>query len=52
MVEIGNSVATGQEIGKAGTNVTEKADGVHVHLEVYENNQLVDPNNYFSFSDK
>lgn len=51
-VEIGDKVETGQEIGTAGTNITEKAEGIHVHLEVYEDNKLVDPNNYFSFSDK
>lgn len=52
LVEVGDKVQTGQEIATAGTNVTEKAEGIHVHLEVYENNKLVDPNNYFSFTDK
>lgn len=52
LVEVGDKVETGQEIGTAGTNITEKAEGVHVHLEVYENDKLVDPNNYFSFTDK
>lgn len=51
-VSAGDQVETGQELGKVGTNITEKADGFHIHLEVYENDKLVDPNNYFSFSDK
>lgn len=51
-VEIGDEVESGQEIGKVGTNIIEKADGFHIHLEVFEDNKLVDPNNYFSFSDK
>ena len=51
-VSVGDTVTAGQTIGKVGTNVTEKADGVHLHLEVYENDKLVDPNNYFSFTDK
>ena len=52
LVEVGDTVQTGQDIGFAGTNITEKAEGVHVHIEVYENNKLVDPNNYFSFTNK
>ena len=52
LVEVGDKVETGQQIGTIGTNITEKAEGIHLHLEVYENNKLVDPNNYFSFSDK
>lgn len=52
LVDVGDKVQTGQEIATAGTNVTEKAEGIHVHLEVYENNKLVDPNNYFSFTNK
>ncbi len=52
LVSVGDTVTTGQEIGTAGTSVTEKAEGIHIHLEVYENDKLIDPNNYFSFSDK
>lgn len=52
LVEVGDKVETGQQLGTAGTNITEKAEGFHLHLEVLENNKLVDPNNYFSFSDK
>lgn len=52
MVQAGDQVETGQEIGEIGTNIMEKADGYHLHLEVYENGKLIDPNNYFSFNDK
>lgn len=52
LVSAGDTVTAGQEIGKAGTNVTEKADGVHIHLEVYLEGKLTDPNNYFSFAEK
>ncbi len=52
LVEKGDNVSAGQVIGKAGISVTEKLQGVHVHLEVLEDDKLVDPNNYFSFSDK
>lgn len=48
----GDKVSAGQQIATVATNVTEKAEGVHLHLEVYENGKLVNPNNYFSFSDK
>jgi len=51
-VESGDKVAVGAVIGKIGTNVTEKAEGVHLHLEVQEDGKLVDPNNYFTFGDK
>ncbi|MBQ8468262.1 MAG: M23 family metallopeptidase [Clostridia bacterium] len=51
-VEAGDKVAAGAKIGKVGTNVTEKAEGVHLHLEVKEKDKLVDPNNYFAFGDK
>ena len=52
LVEEGDTVKTGQEIGVVGTSVTEKAEGVHLHLEVYENNKLINQNNYFNFTDK
>lgn len=52
LVEEGDTVKTGQEIGVVGTSVTEKAEGVHLHLEVYENDKLINPNNYFNFTDK
>lgn len=48
----GDKVKAGDIIGKTGTSVTEKKEGLHLHLEVYEDGKLVDPNNYFSFGDK
>ena len=51
-VESGDKIATGAKLGKVGTNVTEKAEGVHLHLELYEDGKLVDPGNYLAFDDK
>lgn len=48
----GDTVKAGDVIGKTGTSVTEKKEGVHLHLEVLEDGKLIDPNNYFSFGDK
>ena len=52
MVESGVKVKAGDVIGEVSTNVTEKAEGVHLHLEVIEDGKLIDPNLYFSFGDK
>ena len=42
-VSAGDSVLQGTTIGVAGTMLTEKTDGVHVHLEMTLNGELVDP---------
>ena len=42
-VETGDKVKAGAKLRKVGTNVTEKAEGVHLHLEVKEKDKLVDP---------
>lgn len=47
-VKKGDKVKTGQEIGKISTNLTEKADGPHLHFELYNNGNLADPTGYFS----
>ena len=47
-VSEGDKVVSGQEIGTVSTNLTEKADGIHLHFELYENNKLIDPTPYFS----
>ncbi len=47
-VSEGDSVKQGQEIGTVSTNLTEKADGAHLHFELYEEDKLVDPTPYFS----
>lgn len=48
LVKEGDTVVSGQEIGEVSTNLTEKADGIHLHFELYENDKLVDPTPYFS----
>ena len=48
LVAVGDKVVAGQEIGVVSTNLTEKADGLHLHFELYENNKLIDPTPYFS----
>ena len=52
MVKVGDKVSTGQEIGTVSTNLTEKADGIHLHFELYENDKLIDPTPYFSETGK
>ena len=44
----GDRVVKGQEIGTVSSNLTEKADGIHLHYELYENDKLIDPTPYFS----
>jgi len=48
LVKEGDKVSSNQEIGKVATNLTEKADGFHLHFELYENDKLVDPTPYFT----
>lgn len=50
LVKEGDKVSKGQVIGKITSFLAEKADGVHLHLEVFKNQQLVDPNKYFSIN--
>lgn len=52
LVQEGDKVSSGQEIGVVSTNLTEKADGVHLHFELYEDDKLIDPTPYFSDSGK
>lgn len=47
-VKQGDKVKKGQEIGKISTNLTEKADGPHLHFELYSEGNLADPTGYFS----
>ncbi len=47
LVSEGDKVKAGQEIGTVSTNLTEKADGIHLHFELYENDKIVDPTPYF-----
>lgn len=52
LVKKGDSVKKGQEIGTVSTNLTEKADGAHLHFELYKDDALVDPTPYFGESGK
>ncbi len=47
LVSQGDKVTKGQEIGTVSSNLTEKADGPHLHFELYESGKLVDPTGYF-----
>lgn len=51
-VKEGDKVKSGDVIGVVGTNMTEKADGVHLHFEMYEKGKLVNPTGYFSEENK
>ena len=52
LVSEGDKVTKGQEIGSVSTNLTEKADGAHLHFELYEGDKLIDPTPYFSETGK
>lgn len=52
LVGEGDKVTKGQEIGTVSTNLTEKADGAHLHFELYEGDKLIDPTPYFSETGK
>lgn len=47
VVKEGDKVKSGEHIAMVGTNMTEKADGVHLHLEMYEKGKLINPTGYF-----
>ena len=47
-VKEGDQVKKGAVIGKVTSFLAEKADGVHLHLEVLKNDKLINPNEYFS----
>lgn len=50
MVKEGDTVKKGQNIGKITGMLSEKADGVHLHLELFKGKDLIDPTEYFSFT--
>ena len=52
LVSEGDNVQTGQEIGTITDNLLEKADGCHLHFELYKDNVLIDPTPYFADSNK
>ena len=47
-VKKGDIVTKGQTIGKSGTNSLDKDLGNHLHLEIYENANPVNPENYLN----
>jgi len=47
-VEAGASVDQGDVIGTAGTSVYNKDAGIHVHFEIRQNNEPVNPVDYFN----
>lgn len=49
-VKEGDKVKKGQELGTITSMLLEKADGVHLHLELLQKETLIDPTEYFSFS--
>lgn len=49
-VKEGDSVTKGQVIGKVTSMLLERADGIHLHLELLKKDTLIDPTEYFSFS--
>ena len=46
----GDKVAKGTIIGTVTSFLSEKADGVHLHLELLKKGELIDPTEYFSFN--
>ena len=48
LVKEGDQIKKGAVIGKITSFLAEKADGIHLHLELLKNNKLADPNEYFS----
>ncbi len=49
-VKEGDKVEKGKIIGAVTSFLAEKADGVHLHLELLKKGKLVDPTEYFSFN--
>ena len=49
-VKEGDEVKKGDILGVVTSFLAEKADGVHLHLEVIKKDKLADPNEYFSFN--
>jgi len=48
MVKKGDVVTQGQILGKSGTNELDKDLGNHLHFEVYDNGQSINPNRYLN----
>lgn len=46
----GDTVKRGQSIGAVTSFLTEKMEGIHLHLELYKQGKLCNPTEYFTFS--
>jgi murein DD-endopeptidase MepM/ murein hydrolase activator NlpD len=46
----GQEIKKGEVLGKVTSFLAEKADGIHLHLELLKANKLIDPTEYFSFN--
>lgn len=49
-VKEGDKIKKGTVIGKVASFLTEKADGIHLHLELMHGDKLIDPTDYFPFN--
>lgn len=49
-VKEGDEIKKGATIGKVTSFLAEKADGVHLHLELMKKDKLINPTEYFSFN--
>ena len=49
-VKEGDKVTKGVAIGTVTSFLAEKADGVHLHLELLKQGKLIDPTEYFAFN--
>lgn len=47
-VKKGDIISQGQVIGKSGSNELDKDLGNHLHFEIYDNGQAVNPQNYLN----
>ncbi len=47
-VKKGDIISQGQIIGKSGTNELDKDLGNHLHFEIYDNGQSLNPENYYN----
>ncbi len=47
VVKEGDKVTQNQKIGMAGTNKLDTSNKFHVHFELYDKGNIVNPNNYF-----
>lgn len=50
LVKEGDRVEKGASLGAVISYLSEKLEGVHLHLELLKNDKLIDPTEYFSFN--